>query len=217
MNIMTDRKAKIRAHYEHRITSDRAGFSIADWTSAETQRARFEVFAENVNVAGKSLLDIGCGTGDLLAFLQLNGIAADYTGVDILEKMVRESQKRNPAGRFICADIFCEDAVNEHPICAQRFDVVFCSGAFNLNLGNKHEFLPRALGRMFDLAREHVVFNLLHARSEFRDRVCVYYNPVEIRRILEPYDSEIRIIEDYLPNDFTVICRKNHNKTADAN
>ena len=60
---------KIRRHYEHRITPERENFDVLDWACAESQQTRFAVLADNVELAGRSLLDIGCGLGDLRTFL----------------------------------------------------------------------------------------------------------------------------------------------------
>jgi len=193
----------IRVHYEHRITEDRPNYDVLDWASAESQITRFVVLAENVDLAGKSLLDVGCGLGDLLAFCKKLGIEADYTGVDLLETMVRAAQERHPDGRFIQADIFRSDPFDE-----RKFDVVFCSGALNLNLGNNREFLPVAVSRMLWFSRRHVVLNLLRKQPGFHDRTYFCHDPDDVRELLRPLPCEIRILQDYLPNDFTIFCRK---------
>ena len=197
------KERRIRAHYEHRITADRQNYDVLDWASAESQATRFVVLAENVDLAGKSLLDVGCGLGDLLAFCTRLGIEVDYTGVDLLAKMVRAAQGRHPDGRFVQGDIFESD-----PFDGRQFDVVFCSGALNLNLGNNREFLPVAVSRMLSLCRGHVVVNLLRRMPGFHDRTYFCHDPDDVRELLRPLPCDIRILQDYLPNDFTVFCQK---------
>ena len=200
---MKDKIDAIRAHYEHRITPGRAHYDVLDWASAASQRRRFEVLVDNVPLAGKSLLDIGCGLGDLAALLDERALAVEYTGVDVLARMVDACRERFPARRFVRADLFAgDDAPGE------AWDVVYCSGAFNLDLGNNMAFLARAIRRMLDLSREHVVFNLLHARSPCLEEGYFSYDPAEVLALLPPAAGEVRILDDYLPNDFTVFCRK---------
>ena len=194
---------KIHSHYEHRITPERENFDVLDWACAESQQTRFAVLADNVDLTGRSLLDIGCGLGDLWAFLNERGAGVDYTGVDIIEKMVLAARDRYPNGRFVLGDVFGAD-----PFGGRTFDVVFCSGAMNLNLGNNRKFLPVAVSRMLDLAGETVAVNLLHARAAGRDRTYFYHDPDDVRELLAHLPCEIHILQDYLPNDFTVICRK---------
>lgn len=195
----------IRKYYEPRITrfGDGENYRILDWASAESQRARFKVLTDNVDLAGKTLLDVGCGLGDLLTFLAEHGIAVEYTGVDILEKMVAAARLQHPSARFIHADVFADDSVG-----ADSFDVVFCSGTFNLNLGNNREFLPVAVRRLVELARNCAVFNLLHVRAQSADRRYFCWAPDDVADLLRTLPCTWRIIDDYLPNDFTVICRK---------
>ncbi len=207
-----NKKKAISQHYEPRISSRRASHEILDWASPASQQARFNVLADNVDLRGKSLLDVGCGLGDLWAYLRDRKIDVRYTGVDILEKMVVEARRRHPEATFVQADIF-GDAPSESPsptlpISASSFDVVFCSGAMNLNLGNNLEFLPVAISRMCRLSRHIVAFNLLHVRATAEAHKYFYYDPKDVRRLLTSSSCDVQIIDNYLPNDFTVICRK---------
>jgi len=202
------RKRRIRQHYGPRISPDREHFDIVDWADAEGQLARFNVLAANVDLAGKTLLDIGCGLGDLLGFLTDRGVEVDYTGVDLLDEMVAAARKLHPTGRFISADVFDPEAALPEELVGRQFDVVFCSGAFNLDLGNNRQFLPRALARMFELSHSLVVFNLLHSRAENKYDQCAYFHPDEILEMLAPLPCRAEVIDDYLSNDFTFICVK---------
>lgn len=196
------RKKAIRSHYEPRISPDRESFDVHDWSDAASQQARFRVLLDHVELDGRSLLDIGCGLGDLWGLLKARGVAVRYTGVDLIEKMVAAAQERHPDGRFLCRDVFSGDAG------LGPFDVVFASGPFNLNLGNKEQFLARAVPTLLDLAGDVLVFNLLHDRAREKYDHCAYYDPADVLAVLAPLPCEASVLDDYLPNDFSVICRK---------
>jgi len=199
------RTQRIRRHYQPRIEPGRANYDVVDWASAEAQQTRFAVLADNVPLEGATLLDVGCGLGDLWTYLRQRSINVGYSGVDLLPEMVTSAEKQNPGIRFVCGDIFDpSDGVLDPD---ERFDVIFCSGMLNLDLGNNHEFLPAALRRMFELAGQYVAVNLLHIRCEDRYSHCAYYDPAAVMEMLEPMPYSVRLIDDYLPNDFTVICR----------
>lgn len=202
---------RIRSHYEPRIASHRANHEILDWASPRTQRLRFEVLVSNVPLAGLSLLDVGCGLGDLYALLRERQIPVDYTGVDILDKMVTLARKNHPEAHFLAADVFAAN-----PFGPEAFDVVFCSGLFNLNLGNNMEFLAMALKRFLELSRRTVVFNMLHHRAACGDPQYFYHNPRQVRQILETLGASCVIVDDYLDNDFTVICSKGEKGPGNA-
>lgn len=216
---MSHRK-RIRDHYAPRIQPGRESYDILDWADRPSQLARFEVLAQCVELDGRSLLDVGCGLGDLYEYLAGLGRRVEYTGVDIVGPMVEEARRRHPGAAFYWGDVFSDtpavldadgrtaDADHSHlnPLAGRRFDVVFCSGVFNLNLGNNGDFLGRAVGRLFELARGHVVFNLLHHRTASRYAHCVYYDPEQVAALLKDWPCRVRIVDHYLHNDFTVVC-----------
>ena len=201
-----DRKDRIAKHYEHRIDTGRENFDVLDWASAESQNARFEVLVANVDLQGKSLLDVGCGLGDLWTFLKARKIIARYTGLDIIEKMLATAAAKHPDAKFICGDMFAHDA-RALPE-GSEFDVVFCSGTFNLNLGNNADFLPQAVASLMDVASEQVVFNLLNKSVPFEDETYACYDPSKVLEWLGETGWGIRMIDGYLPNDFTLICTR---------
>ena len=198
------KKDIIRAYYEKNMGENIPDYKVLGWESREAQYARFSVLSENVDLEGKKILDVGCGLGNMLDFLKLNNINADYTGVDILEKMVERARIKNPDGRFLCMDIF---VTQNFDTCL--FDIVYASGIFNLNLENNMAFLQRALEKFFMLSGCMVAFSLLHVASAEKEQGYYYYNPAEVSDIIKKYNiSGYDIIEQYLHNDFTVIIKK---------
>ncbi len=197
---------KIITYYESNIAMDLPEYGILGWESEEAQKLRFDVLLDNAELEGKSLLDVGCGTGNLLEYINSKGIHVKYTGVDIMDEMVMKAKSKQLDGEFRCADIFKEDVFKP-----ASFDVVYTSGIFNLNLGNNKEFLANALELFFSLSRETVVFNLLHYASPDREDKYFYFHPDEVKQILSGYSGLLagtKFVEAYLKNDFTVVCNK---------
>ena len=196
-------KDRIRQHYEQRLGADAPGFQAGDWADREGQLARFAALTDHVDLIGQRVLDIGCGVGDLLTHLQNRHIECEYLGVDLIESVIVEARRRHPGATFLAGDIF--DPAMELPHAA---DVIFTSGVFNLDVGNNRDFLPVALDRLWSLTGRTLVFNLLHARTPEKADYCIYWAPEDILDMLAGWDAQINIIDDYLPNDFTVICHK---------
>ena len=196
-------KDRIRKHYEHRARPDVPGFQASDWADSESQLARFVTLTRHVPLAAKCVLDVGCGLGDLLSYLRQEDIACDYLGVDLVESMILEARRRHPGATFLPLDVFDPATTLPRPA-----DIVFASGIFNLDVGNNRTFLPGALERLWRLASDCLVFNLLHTRTPDPSAYCVYWDPTDILDMLHPFTGEAELIEGYLPNDFTVICRK---------
>lgn len=199
---MEGKKRIIRNHYEPLLSKYFDNFRIQDWESPELQIQRFSILKDNVNLSGKSLLDVGCGLGDLYGFLQETGVDADYSGIDILEPMVSRAKNIYPQGRFYTGDIFYKSFFS-----TKQFDVIFCSGIFNLNLGNNETFLHEALPVLFDLAKEYVVFNLLDTENNSLSHKYFFYNRKEVIHLVRKYTAAVDCITDYIPYDFTIVAK----------
>ncbi|TYQ16198.1 UNVERIFIED_CONTAM: methyltransferase family protein [Acetivibrio alkalicellulosi] len=196
----------IKRYYESNMKKDVPDYKILGWESRESQNLRFDVLISNLELENKKILDVGCGLGNLLEYLQEKNIKAEYTGVDILDSMIERVKHKKLKGTFYHMDIFESDYFSEG-----AFDVVYASGIFNLNLNNNMEFLSYALRRFFYLASSIVVFNLLHEKSPDKEDLYFYYDPKKVLNMIEEkhtFLKNIRVVEGYLNNDFTVICQK---------
>src|SRR5579883_3256588 len=74
---------RLRAYFGERLALYGHDPRGVDWQSAEAQRARLEAVLAIGPLDGASLLDAGCGLGDLHAYLRERAVAARYTGCDL--------------------------------------------------------------------------------------------------------------------------------------
>ncbi len=196
---------KIKTYYQPKLDKEKQDFKVLGWESEEAQKLRFAVLTDNVSLEGKTLLDVGCGLGNLFQFIHSKDIHIKYTGIDILKEMIDRASANNPDGSFMLLDIF-----NDNPFPEKAFDVIYTSGIFNLNLGNNRGFLSKAISLFAKTAREAIVFNLLHIASLDREDTYYYFDPEEVKKIIGDLSlglKSVEIVEQYLKNDFTVICR----------
>jgi hypothetical protein len=114
--------------------------------------------------------------------------------------MLREARRRHPSVRLLQADLFASP-----PFPARSFEVLFCSGIFNLRLGNNDEFIASVLPKLMQLCRGCMVANFLDRRVPYQYPHCFYCDPAQVRDILQPAAREVEIIDGYLDNDFTVV------------
>ena len=67
------------------------------------------VLVDHVKPAdARCVLDIGCGPGQLAAFLRDRGLR-DYVGIDFSGESIRYARSNCPAFKFVCADVFTSD------------------------------------------------------------------------------------------------------------
>ncbi|MCK5801559.1 MAG: class I SAM-dependent methyltransferase [Lentisphaeria bacterium] len=207
---MDSKKAeRIRAHYERRVDSARPNYDILDWGSVEAQAARFEALLRAMVHSPTlptcpTLLDIGCGMTDLADFLRDADHSVRYVGVDLTFGVIAEAARRTSGRLLLQADVFTQP-----PFPDSSFDVTYCSGVFNLKLGNNEAFALRALPRMLDYSRSLAVANFLHVRTPIKYPHCHYFDPDRIAAVMEREQGlRVEILDDYLENDFTIVLRR---------
>jgi len=163
-----------------------------------SQVKRFEALLEVGDLDGRRVLDVGCGFGDLLAFLQERGIEPIYTGIDVCEPMVRRCIERfGTQGRFEVVDV-----LEYEP--KQTFDYVIASGLFGLDAEGVRERILPSLERMVEWARIGAAVNFLSAAYPTPAENRIYVEPgkaIEAALTLAP---AVRLDHSYLPNDFTL-------------
>jgi cyclopropane fatty-acyl-phospholipid synthase-like methyltransferase len=90
---------------------------------AGAERLRKKIFSESIKISsGMKVLDVGCGTGDLIKYLPKD---INYVGIDISPEYIDFARSRFGAEKnkeFICAD------VNELSSNYRNFDTIIAIG-----------------------------------------------------------------------------------------
>ncbi len=169
------------------------------FNSRSAQEKRFEALLELGDFNGRRLLDVGCGFGDFLAFLQERDIRPIYTGIDICEPMIGHCRKRfsQVQGRFEVSDVL------EHGF-EQPCDFIVASGIFGLDAPGTRERIRPTLARMFAAARVGAAANFLSRRTPTPAESRVYVEPAEALALGLELTPATRLDHTYLPNDFTL-------------
>jgi len=150
-------RGRLAAFYRSALRRYGPGHTMSVWwVNAATQQRRFAVLAEVGPWDGASVLDVGCGLGDLFAFLDGRGLSVRYLGCDMLPEMVAAARKKHPQPR---ARFEVRDVV-EHPL-PRRFDYVVACGTFNLRVEGHEDYLRSAIASMYGSCRRAVAFNFL--------------------------------------------------------
>ena len=164
-----------------------------------SQEKRFEALLDLGDFDGASLLDVGCGFGDFLAFLRARGVNPRYTGIDLCEPMVARCRERfaGEAGEFIVADV-----LEYEP--AGYYDYIVASGIFGLDAAGTRERIEPTLQRMLSWSRLGIAANFLSARAATKVDARVYVDPVRMLHTALAWTPAVRLDHGYLPNDFTI-------------
>jgi len=161
------------------------------------QLMRYETFLHGHDLTGKSILDIGCGTGELLAHLYRRGIRCRYKGVDLSGEMIQLCRQKFPESEFEETDVLVDDL-------SEQFDYTISVGIHNVKFSGNREILEKMTRRQFELCRVAAHVSILTNRYDgFADHIQAWCaeDVLKLALSITPY-AVLR--HDYLPNDFSV-------------
>lgn len=163
------------------------------WYSKNTQYKRFEVLISYIkDIENSSLVDVGCGLGDLLLYFEETNLKPDiYLGIDCEEFMLDICKKRFEKEVFLKLDILKDEI--------PKADYLICSGALNILL--KEDFL-KAIKNCYKYSKKGFIFNFLTEKSIHDLSVeDIYY-------FCKSFCKKVTISEEYLHNDATFFLEK---------
>ncbi|MGE3315787.1 MAG: class I SAM-dependent methyltransferase, partial [Planctomycetaceae bacterium] len=131
------------------------------WTKGR-QHVRFAAALELIGEDFGSIIDVGCGFGDLFGYLKGIGWRGDYIGYDICPELLDEGRKRYGAdgAQFECLDF----STTPPQVLAQ---VAVSIGMFNHKLqGDNWEFVQSTLKAMRQTTSDAIVADFLSTTAD---------------------------------------------------
>ena len=199
-SILTKKLAKI---YDDRYIRHGDTAAAVGWRSYSRQKVRFAALVDHLDLKDKSVLDVGCGTGDLLLYLQDQYPVIDYVGCDISPQMVQAAQDKYQDHQFMRQDYMELTGLN--------VDYVILSGVLSHVQNWPYYSLKKSLKHCLQLANQGVVFNLLSSNSPRAHQVkkeFTYFKPEKVVSLCSCLTQRYHISHNYLENDFTVTLYK---------
>ena len=200
---MNNISATYATHFEKKISEHGESFKAIGFSS-QSQRQRFEILSDIGNLRGKAILDIGCGFGDLYAYLTEDFRIRSYTGIDISLEMINIARKRYPGIPFFHDDILKFES-------KIRPDYSLASGIFFLHEPNWKERFIAICERLLDLSEIGVAVNLLSVFSPNYgiNKESYYAEPWSVLNlVMDKLCAKIVLRHDYRINDFTIYMYK---------
>ncbi|GAC1428260.1 MAG: class I SAM-dependent methyltransferase [Chloroflexota bacterium] len=174
-----------------------------DWADNHTQQARFGVLLEVLEEPlprRATLLDVGCGFGDLLTTITSRGLAIAYTGCELSPPHVAEARRRHPDAEFLEGDAaaLLWGAARQ----GRGWDYVVASGTFNVRLPAWERWTWHLVEAMWRVTRRTMAFNLLTNRVAHPPAVMAV-EPAAWHARCRTLVPAARRREDYLDGDVT--------------
>ena len=167
-----------------------------------SQAKKFKVLNEVLPLAGKTVLDVGCGLADFAQFLIEHNGKVDYHGIDITPAMINLAQQKYPTLSLKCSDIL-EDQVQG------IYDVVTANGIFYLLGQDAWPKMQEIITKMFSLSTEAVAFNSLSTWCNDPQENEFYADPILTVEFCRSITPNVTLRHDYHSRDFTIYLYKN--------
>jgi trans-aconitate methyltransferase len=171
------------------------------WWDYRSMATRFRELVKDVPVQGKTIMDAGCGMGDLLPYLYAKAPEFKYLGVDKSRKFIEIAKQRYEGHDFKVGDPF-HDRVG-------MFDVVLSSGVMNGNVSNWMAKRKKMIANLFDQTGEVLAFNMAGGlKPPPNDSLIAYADAREVFDFCKTLTKRVQLNTQYLYNDFTIVMLK---------
>ena len=170
------------------------------------QNIRFSILSGFFDCAGKRILDVGCGFGDINKELMHNyANNYSYLGIDYMHEFIDEGRNlykeehiHFEVGNFLDKEF------------ASTFDIVFASGIFNnkfLEIDN-YEYIKKVMYKAFELADEGFAFDFLSDNTDYEHAHTFHSNPGKILSFAYELSRNVILQSNYFPFEFAICVMK---------
>jgi ubiquinone/menaquinone biosynthesis C-methylase UbiE len=163
-------------------------YGLIDRVVSENYRDIVEELNRQFPLAGRSVLDVGTGTGGWIAALARFPLS-EAAGVDFSEKMIRQARKKHPEISFEVVD---GKALS--PFSDNSFDIVTCSFVMH---GMKRPLRQAVLREMFRVARRAVVIHDFYGEIPWSTRLLEKLEKSDYKNFLKTFTGEMK---EHTPN-----------------
>jgi len=192
-------KNNIISRYENRFSQFGYDIRTLAGGNREKEAIRFENLASAGRLGGTRILDIGCGFGDFYSFLKALRIDVDYTGYDLVPRLIKTAKVHHPEAVFEVRDIQTEGI-------DRRFDYIFASQVFNNRLirDSNIDTVKDVLRIAYGSCNRGMAFDFLTSYVDYEEDHLFYYSPEEIFGIAKSLTKRVTLKHDYPLFEFTV-------------
>ena len=174
----TSFESKIQAYYSEKFSEFGPSPKGVDWNGVESQHTRFQMLVKHLGIElDSTLLDFGCGYGELLTYLRGSNDSLDYLGYDIVQTSIEAAKRLH--------DSFQADFVSVLPEL-RVWDYIVMSGVFNVK-GEVDEvewgeYVVSTINSLLPRADKGVSFNMLTTFNDLdlRKEHLYYVDPMEL-------------------------------------
>lgn len=169
-----------------------------DWKDSASQELRFALLVSRMDWSrAPSIIDVGCGNGELLAYCRRRGLDPTYRGLDVCEDMVAACRRRFGEAAATLG------STRDLARWGWRADYVIASGTFNVKQDAPAAVWSRYVGRtvreMFEASTVAALFNVTSSLATLRYPRLYYMDPGQVGRLARRCGTTRFFIEHTAP------------------
>lgn len=199
----------LKTYYQGLFDQHGNSVEAVQHVSQNSQYKRFEILC-GIDSEINSIIDIGCGLGDMYHFLKQANYRGDYLGLDFVDAFIDTANQQFRDDKQAKFEIF---DINSHTIPA-TYDYILLSGVFNNNTSNAKEFMLSTIEKMFNACQKGVAFNAMSTYVDFFNEELFYIDPLEVFDFCKKLGAHVVLKHDYVvkegsvPYEFTMYLYK---------
>jgi cyclopropane fatty-acyl-phospholipid synthase-like methyltransferase len=183
--------------YDLYLKNNKKRSSKVAWIREGSQEDNFKLVSSHIE-NGDSLLDYGCGIGDLLSHLNKRRIQiSDYLGVDINPNYIELANKKYEDREF--------KLISDIDQLSGNYDKVCAVGVFTWYIGKK-DFI-HAINKLYEMCNKEVLLTLLYGPWRFDDYWTSKYRYYKEDLFLELFPKLEKNFEFNVSDDRTLLVR----------
>lgn len=153
------------------------GWQAGLWPSWSVQQKVFKAMLDfGQGGTNHTILDVGCGQGDLVDYISDYCLDYKYTGIDISPRMIEKAKERHPQENFLLQDVMDHEGAYDYVIATGTFNIKVSEDT-NLQMG----YTRAHLEKLFSLSRRAVsVFFLSKLLWDSYYEGLHYHDPIAV-------------------------------------
>lgn len=207
-----DKKQALMAKYQFANLYKKYGYSpkALGWLKGK-QDIRFDILTSEINLNNKTILDIGCGFGDLNKILAKKFSNYNYLGCDLCAELIEEGKKHFPNAIFMEGDFLSLQI-------PYQVDWAIASGPFNhlFEKNNNYEFIRSCMHKAFQLATDGFSFDFISDKVDYKEPHIFYSNPEKILSFAYKLSRNVILKSNYMPFEFSIFVFKDDSFESDT-
>ena len=170
------------------------------WTKGR-HNLRYHILLSQWDLRQASVLDFGCGFGDMYGYSRKIGLDFHYEGIDLNPSLIEAGKKSFPDAVLQARDAFAEGL-------PKKYDFILSSGVHNLKLKDNWAFIERTFQLFDENATEGFALNFLSKKVEYELADTYHADPSRILDLAYEYSNRVILRNDYMPFEFTIFIDK---------